>query len=131
MNIYSTNDADDPPDFSLPHQGNGHIFSNHIRPNGYYPHLRIRNMNNIPVRLYTLSTCVHCNAIKRMLLRHDIQFEWTDIDRLPKEEQEQFFAETAPHNPKKSFPIVIIGNKAIVGDQRELIMKELGIADGS
>jgi glutaredoxin len=83
----------------------------------------------IPVRLYALSTCVHCNALKRLLQKHNIEFEWTDVDLLPQDEQDDFFEQTAPHNPKKSFPIVIIGNKAIVGDQRELIARELGLPD--
>lgn len=86
-------------------------------------------MDITPVRLFALSTCVHCNSLKRLLKKHDIKFEWTDIDLLPKDEQDSFFEETKAHNPKKSFPIVIIGNKAIVGDQRELIVKELGITD--
>lgn len=29
----------------------------------------------------------------------------------------------------KRVPVVIIGNKAIIGDQRELIVKELGLTD--
>jgi glutaredoxin len=62
-----------------------------------------------------------------MLQKHKIKFEWTDVDLLSQDEQDDFFKQTAPHNPKKSFPIVIIGNKAIVGDQRELIARELGL----
>lgn len=81
------------------------------------------------VRLFALSTCVHCKAIKQLLTKNNIEFEWTDVDLLPKAERDDFFAQTAAHNPKKSFPIVIIGNKAIVGDQRNLILKELGICD--
>lgn len=88
-------------------------------------------MDTKPVRLFALSTCIHCRAIKRLLQRHDIAFEWTDVDLLPEEEQEEFFAQIGPYNPKKSFPVVIIGNTAIIGDQRERIMQELGLPDGS
>lgn len=88
-------------------------------------------MDQPPVRLFALSTCVHCNAIKRFLKQHEIPFELIDVDLLPKEEQDEFFARTAPHNPKKSFPIVIIGNTAIIGDQRERIIRELRITDGT
>ncbi|WP_136795268.1 MULTISPECIES: glutaredoxin family protein [Desulfosediminicola] len=82
-----------------------------------------------PVRLFALSTCIHCKALKKLLTRNNITFEWTDVDLLPKEERDHFFAQIAEHNPKKSFPIVMIGNKAIIGDQRKLILKELGLVD--
>lgn len=85
-------------------------------------------MDNRNVRVFALSTCVHCKAIKQLLTANDITFDWTDVDLLPKEERDLFFAQTAEHNPKKSFPIVMIGNKAIIGDQRRLILKELGLA---
>lgn len=87
-------------------------------------------MEKKDIRLFALSTCVHCKGIKRMLQHHGIEFEWTDIDLLPIKEQQEFLEQIAPYNPKKSFPVVIIGNTAIIGDQRERIMQELGITDG-
>lgn len=84
-------------------------------------------MNTMPVRIYSLSTCVHCAALKKMLQRHDIPFEFTDIDLMAKDERRQFLQEIAPYNPQKTFPIIIINNKAIVGFRRDLIERELGI----
>ncbi len=80
-----------------------------------------------PVQVYALSTCVHCKAVRRLLHTHDIPFTYTDIDLLSPGEQDQFFRAILAHNPKKSFPVVIIGTTAIVGYQLDRIKKELGI----
>lgn len=85
-------------------------------------------MNTSPVRIFSLSTCVHCAALKKLLQRHGIPFEFTDIDLMAKEERREFLKEIAPYNPQKTFPIIIINNKAIVGFRRELIERELGIS---
>ena len=85
-------------------------------------------MDKKTVRIYSLSTCVHCAALKRMLKQHDIPFDFTDIDLMAKEERSHFLQEMAPYNPQKTFPIIIINNKAIVGFRRELIERELGLS---
>ncbi len=87
-----------------------------------------RNMIEPRVRIYALSTCVHCTALRDMLYRHDISFEITDIDLLPREERQQFLKDIAAYNPQKTFPIIIVNNKAIVGYRKDLIKQELGIA---
>jgi len=79
------------------------------------------------VRIYSLSTCTHCAALKRMLHQHGIAYEFIDIDLMAREERQQFLKEIAPYNPQRIFPIIIINNKAIVGFRRELIERELGI----
>lgn len=84
-------------------------------------------MNENTVKLFTISTCFHCRALKKMLEDHDIAFEFTDVDLMPKDERESFIAAIKKYNEKKTFPIVFIGNKAIVGFQEQLIKKELGI----
>ncbi len=79
------------------------------------------------VRIYSLSTCVHCKALRDMLYQHDISFEMIDIDLLPREERQQFLNDIAAYNPQKTFPVVIVNDKAIVGFQKKLIMEELGV----
>jgi glutaredoxin len=79
------------------------------------------------VRIYTISTCVHCRALKKMLEQYRIPYEFTDVDLMPKEERKSFIAAIQQFNEKKIFPIVMIGNKAIVGFQEQVIKKELGI----
>lgn len=79
------------------------------------------------VRVYSLSTCAHCAALKKMLRRHGIDHEFIDVDLMVREERQRFLEEIAPYNPQKTFPIIIVNNKAIVGFRRELIERELGI----
>ena len=85
-------------------------------------------MKHEPVRMFTISTCVHCRALRQLLDDHAIPYEYTDVDLMPRAERESFLAAIGEYNEKKTFPVVIIGNKAIVGFQKEIIMKELGIA---
>lgn len=84
-------------------------------------------MAETPVRIYTISTCMHCRALKKLLDEHAISYEGTDVDLMPKEEREAFLAAIGPYNEKKTFPVVIIGNKAIVGFQEQVIRMELGL----
>ena len=79
------------------------------------------------VRLFTISTCFHCRTLKKMLEDHEIKFEFTDVDLMPKNERESLIAAIEKYNEKKTFPVIFIGNKAIVGFQEQLIKKELGI----
>ena len=63
-----------------------------------------------------------------MLSAHEVPYESTEVDLLLKEERDQLFQEMAPYNEKKAFPVTFIGNKAIVGFQKSVIMEELGLA---
>ena len=79
------------------------------------------------ITLITLSTCYFCNLLKRRLDEKGFVYTYTDIDLLPDDEQQEKMAEIRKFNPEETFPIVIIGNKAIVGFQEERIKKELGL----
>ncbi len=79
------------------------------------------------VKIFTISTCIHCKALKRLLKEHGIAYDFEDVDLMPEEEREAFLAATRKYNEKNAYPIVIIGNKAIVGYQEEIIRNELGI----
>lgn len=79
------------------------------------------------VKLFTISTCFHCRSLKKMLEDNNIAFEFTDVDLMPKDEREAFIAAIIKYNKKKTFPVIFIDNKAIIGFQEELIKQELGI----
>ena len=84
-------------------------------------------MTRPKVKLLVLTTCIQCKALKDLLSEHDVPFESTDVDLLLKEERDELFENMAPYNEKKAFPVTFIGDKAIVGYQKTLIMEELGI----
>ncbi|HHB75930.1 MAG TPA: glutaredoxin family protein [Desulfobulbus sp.] len=79
------------------------------------------------IRLITLSTCYFCSLLKKRLDEKGFMYTCTDIDLLPDEERRNRMEEIRKFNPEETFPIVIIGNKAIVGFQEERIKKELGL----
>jgi glutaredoxin len=80
-----------------------------------------------PVMMYTLSTCGHCKATKRLLDECKIQFEFEDVDLLQGEERAAMLEEVKKWNPNCSFPTIIIGDKVIVGFKENEIREALGL----
>jgi glutaredoxin-like protein NrdH len=79
------------------------------------------------VRLYTLSTCGHCKAAKRLLDEYGIEYEFTDVDLLPKSEKDKAIREVMKLNPSCSFPTIIIEDTVIVGNREDKIKEALGL----
>ena len=79
------------------------------------------------VKLYSLSTCSHCRATKRLLDECTVQYDFTDVDLLEGDEREAVLADIRKLNPRCSFPTIIIGKTVIVGYQEAEIKKALGI----
>lgn len=77
------------------------------------------------ISLLVLTTCIQCKALKKLLDNHGIQYESTDVDLMIKDDRDELFREMAPFNEKKAFPVTFIGDKAIVGFQKKVIMAEL------
>lgn len=82
---------------------------------------------SLPVKMYTLSTCVHCKAAKKMLNDYSIKFDFTDVDLLEGQEREDMIAEVKMINERCSFPTILIGNKVIVGFKEDEIREALGL----
>ncbi|MCX5719622.1 MAG: glutaredoxin family protein [Nitrospirae bacterium] len=79
------------------------------------------------VKIYTLSTCSHCKATKKLLDECAVKYEFTDIDLLTGEEQRAILEDVKKLNSRCTFPTIIIGDKVIVGYQEEEIKKALGL----
>lgn len=79
------------------------------------------------VKLYSLSTCGHCNATKRLLDKFMIQYEFTDVDLLEKEEQRAILEHVRKYNPRCTFPTIIIRDMVIVGYKEDEIKRALGV----
>ncbi|MBI4620554.1 MAG: glutaredoxin family protein [Desulfobacterales bacterium] len=80
-----------------------------------------------PVKLYTLSTCSHCNATKKLLNDCAVKYESTDLDMLSGNEKAAILEEVKKFNPECSFPTIIIGDKVIVGFKEKEIKEALGL----
>jgi glutaredoxin-like protein NrdH len=79
------------------------------------------------VKIYSLSTCSHCKATKKLLDDCTVRYEATDVDLLSGKEREAVLEEVRKLNPQCSFPTIIIGNQVIVGFREAEIRKALGL----
>lgn len=79
------------------------------------------------VRMYTLSTCGHCKATKKLLDRLEVKYEFIDVDLLPFEQQNAVLDDVKKYNPQCSFPTIIIGDGVIVGYNEQKIRAALSL----
>lgn len=79
------------------------------------------------VKIYTLSTCIHCKNVKRFLDDCKVRYEFNDVDLLTGEEREAVLADIRKINAACSFPTIIIGDKVIVGFREKEIREALGL----
>lgn len=80
-----------------------------------------------PVKLYTLSTCIHCKNVKKFLSDCSVKYDFTDVDLLTGDEKLAVIEDIKKLNPECSFPTIIIGYKVIVGFKEEKIREALGL----
>ena len=79
------------------------------------------------VKMYTLSTCIHCRNVKKFLDECKVQYEFQDVDRLAGAERDAVIEEVRKINPACSFPTIIIGDRVIVGFREKEIREALGL----
>lgn len=84
-------------------------------------------MGSQPVKVFSLSTCSHCKATKKLLGECTIKYEFVDVDLLQGEERAAVLEDVKKFNPKCSFPTIIIGDKVIVGYRENEIKEALGM----
>ena len=80
-----------------------------------------------PLKIYTLSTCSHCKATKKLLDDCRVKYEFTDVDLLEGKERTAILEEVRKWNPNCSFPTIIIGDRVIVGYKENEIKEALGL----
>jgi len=80
------------------------------------------------VRIFSLSTCSHCNATKTLLSECEVKYEFTDVDLLSSEERNAILEDIRAFNPECSFPTIVIGDTVIVGYHEQKIKAALGLA---
>ena len=77
------------------------------------------------IKVYALSTCVHCKHAKEYLEEHNIPYDCVYVDRLFGEERNDVMDAVRKLNAALSFPTIVIGDKVIVGFRREEIEQAL------
>jgi len=86
---------------------------------------RLKMENN--VKMYSLSTCGHCKATKRLLDECSVRYDFTDVDLLEGDERAAILDDVRKLNPRCSFPTIIIGDIVIVGFKENEIKEALGL----
>ncbi len=84
-------------------------------------------MENCDIKLYALSTCIHCRNAKDFLNECGINYDCVDVDTLEGGERREIVEEIKKSNPNCSFPMLIIGNKVIIGFKKEEIKEALNL----
>ncbi|BFR49228.1 glutaredoxin family protein [Nitratidesulfovibrio sp. HK-II] len=80
------------------------------------------------VKLFALSTCVHCKNTKQYLEEHGVDYKCVFVDQLEGDERKAVLEEIRAHNPKLSFPTLVCGNgRVIVGFHKEDIKEALDL----
>ncbi len=85
-------------------------------------------MQQKTVKIYTLSTCSHCKAAKKLMSELGVRYDFVDIDLLSGTERAAALEEVRKLNPLCSFPTILIGDTVIVGNREDKIREALDIA---
>ncbi|MFH0784502.1 MAG: glutaredoxin family protein [Pseudomonadota bacterium] len=86
---------------------------------------------NMRIRLYTLSTCVHCKALRDFFAKRELPFEYVDVDLLQGQERKEMLKEVRQFNARCSFPTSVIGDRVIVGFREDELQKVLDFSSDS
>lgn len=87
-------------------------------------------MSSLPcsVRLFGLSTCVHCSRAKAFLEEHQVPLDCVYLDKLEGEKRSEVIEEVRHYNPKLSFPTIVCADgKVVVGFKEEALKEALAL----
>ena len=77
------------------------------------------------VKVYSATWCPYCRQLKQFLAEKGISASITEVDKLPKAEQERAMAEMRRLTGKVSYPTVVIGGRAVAGYSPSWILRSL------
>ena len=84
-------------------------------------------MESKKIKLYSITTCAFCQAIKKMLKDLGVVYEFVDADLIFDEEREAMLKELRQVNPSCSFPTITIDGLTITGFKVQEIKEAIGI----
>jgi len=86
----------------------------------------VKGENRGHVVLYALSTCVWCRKTKHLLDKLGVEFYYIDVDLLKGKEKDEVMEKLKHHNPKCTFPTLVINDKnCLIGYAEKDIRREL------
>jgi glutaredoxin len=85
----------------------------------------VGNTRDRTVKVYSATWCPYCKNLKKFLAENGISASITEVDLLPKAEQQRAEKEMKRLTGRVSFPTVVIGNRAVAGFSPQWILKSL------
>jgi len=82
-------------------------------------------MNNLPVKVFALSTCIHCRHCKEFLDQMNVPYDCVHVDLLTGQERKDMVEEVRKLNPSVSFPTVQVGGTVVVGFKKDELVRLL------
>jgi glutaredoxin-like protein NrdH len=79
------------------------------------------------VKLFALSTCIHCRNLKRLLNENHVQYKAYDVDLAGGPERQELIEDVKKYHPDISFPTLIVDGKVFVGFVEKPIRAALGL----
>lgn len=73
------------------------------------------------IKVYALSTCIHCKHAKEYLERRSLPYRCIHVDTLEGADRAGTMAVIRRLNPSMSFPTIVIGKTVVVGFHQEQI----------
>lgn len=77
------------------------------------------------VKVYALSTCIHCRNAKKYLDECGVKYNCVHVDELKGDKRKEVVKELKNHNPAVSFPTIVIKDTVVVGYHKDKIDKAL------
>ena len=84
-------------------------------------------MKDCDIKLYALTTCIHCKDTKDFLDKCGVDYDCVHIDKLEGDERRRMIEEIKKANPGCAFPMLLIGSKVIIGFKKEEIREALNL----
>ena len=79
------------------------------------------------VKVFSLTTCGHCKALKRFLDENMVPYEDVAVDALKGDERAAAIEDLKKVNATGAFPVVIIDEKVIFGNKQEEVREAIGL----
>ncbi|MFZ0931666.1 MAG: glutaredoxin family protein [Syntrophobacteraceae bacterium] len=84
-------------------------------------------MKENDIKLYALTTCIHCKDTKEYLDKCGVDYDCVNVDKLDGDERRMMIEEIKKANPGCAFPMLLIGSKVIIGFKRDEIKEALNL----
>lgn len=83
----------------------------------------------VNVKVYALSTCIHCKNAKKYLDERQVAYEVIHLDQTEGDERKKLVEEVKKFNPACSFPTIVVndGDRVIIGFRKNELEEALGL----